>query len=474
MTPHDAVGRMTLKASTANLCNTIIGTGMLATPGAFRYTGLLPGIFLIFLCGFTALAGLLFLTLCADTLGGRKNSFNSIAMHTFPKGARLFDAAIAIKCFGVSISYLIICGQLMPQVVTSFAKALHRHEQLSPLLLDRNFWIFAFTLLLMPLCFMRRLDSLRHTSYLSMIAVFYLVLIVIFYSLPSKRSHLPPPGPMHLIHIDGHHFLSIFPIFVFAFTCAQNMLPIYNEIKARKQDHLAKTRKVIFTSISLAGSIYLLIGVLGYLSFGSNVGANIITMYPSASFFVCFGRLSIVVLTLCSYPLQVHPCRAALDKIFSRHSTTHAANDARNGLGEGSYRDDEQAAGEDVDSDSGVVGERGQTTHQEEDMSLQKLCILTCLILVSTFLIAILVDDLGLVLGFVGSVGSTSISFILPGILFSSLHKEGHRSHLRKRAQILAIYGVIVMVISLTANVLKLYNTIPQKAGATTLLSRYP
>lgn len=48
-----------------------------------------------------------------------------------------------------------------------------------------------------------------------------------------------------------------------------------------------------------------LIGILGYLSFGDNVGTNIITMYPSTSLFVCIGRLSIVILTLCSYPLQV-------------------------------------------------------------------------------------------------------------------------------------------------------------------------
>ena len=95
--PEAMQGRGTTVSSIANLCNTIIGTGMLATPGAFRYTGLLPGIFLIVLCGCTALAGLLLLTLCADTLGGRKNSFFSIAMHTLPRGARFFDAAIAIK-----------------------------------------------------------------------------------------------------------------------------------------------------------------------------------------------------------------------------------------------------------------------------------------------------------------------------------------------------------------------------------------
>lgn len=90
-------GRASMASSIATLSNTIIGAGTLATPSAFRYTGLLPGVFLLLFCGFTAMTGLVFLTLCADTLGGRKNSFFSIAMHTLPRGARFFDAAIAIK-----------------------------------------------------------------------------------------------------------------------------------------------------------------------------------------------------------------------------------------------------------------------------------------------------------------------------------------------------------------------------------------
>jgi hypothetical protein len=179
-----------------------------------------------------------------------------------------------------------------------------------------------------------------------------------------------------------------------------------------------------------------LIGVLGYLSFGSNVGTNIITMYPSASLFVCFGRLSIVILTLCSYPLQVshaslscpveaklgllampisqvHPCRAALDKVFSRHPAWNNAGETHVNQGEQPYHDNPSADPEQIGRSGDALLERSVSSPRQEEMSLQKLCVLTGLILASTFLIAILVDDLGLVLGFVGSVGSTSISFIV-------------------------------------------------------------
>lgn len=39
-------------------------------------------------------------------------------------------------------------------------------------------------------------------------------------------------------------------------------------------------------------------------------------MYPSTSLFVAIGQLVIVILVLFSYPLQVHPCRNCLDKVF--------------------------------------------------------------------------------------------------------------------------------------------------------------
>jgi Transmembrane amino acid transporter protein len=39
-------------------------------------------------------------------------------------------------------------------------------------------------------------------------------------------------------------------------------------------------------------------------------------MYPSTSLFIAIGQLAIAILVLFSYPLQVHPCRNCLDKVF--------------------------------------------------------------------------------------------------------------------------------------------------------------
>ncbi|CBQ72783.1 conserved hypothetical protein (N-terminal fragment), partial [Sporisorium reilianum SRZ2] len=461
-------GNASLVSSISNLTNTIIGTGMLATPGAFKYTGLLLGPALILFCGFTAALGLYLLTRCAARVGGRKNSFFTIASQALPAGAWYFDLAIALKCYGVSISYLIICGQLMPQVIISFFRAFHRDiHQIPTIFLDRSFWILALIILLIPLCFLRRLDSLRHTSYLSLLAVFYLVIIVLHYSFSSDaKASLPPKGDVELVNVSWHT-ISIFPVFVFAFTCAQNMLPVYNELF-----HNSETRvnTAIASSIGTGGTVYLIVGVLGYLSFGGNVGDNIIAMYPSTSLFVCFGRVSIIVLTIFSYPLQVHPCRASLDKVFSKASRRQQILDdaaasaitipeedeqQENGDSIRPYHDDEE---DDDEEDAPLAPHAQQQPAQEsdEEIPLGKWCLMTAGILSTTFIISLLVDDLSIILGFVGSVGSTTISFILPGVLYASLFRDQPDSRLRKAAIALAAWGCIVLVVALSANILKL------------------
>lgn len=109
----------TVLSSVINLSNTILGAGILAMPSAFASTGLGLGIILVCTCGFFSGLGLFLLTLVAEQVG-RKSSFYASALLTYPKAALLIDSAIAIKCFGVSISYLVICKDLLPQVMAGF------------------------------------------------------------------------------------------------------------------------------------------------------------------------------------------------------------------------------------------------------------------------------------------------------------------------------------------------------------------
>ncbi|KAF9578923.1 hypothetical protein BGW38_005035, partial [Lunasporangiospora selenospora] len=106
---------------TINLANTILGTGMLAMPSALAAVGLLLGSFMIVFSALASSLGLYFLTRSASKTHGRSASFFACSKLTYPSAAVWFDLAIAIKCFGVGISYLIIIGDLMPEVVRSLS-----------------------------------------------------------------------------------------------------------------------------------------------------------------------------------------------------------------------------------------------------------------------------------------------------------------------------------------------------------------
>jgi amino acid permease len=102
--------------------------------------GILLGVFVILWSGITSGFGLYLQTLCAQYLDRGGSSFFALSQMTYPNAAIFFDAAIAVKCFGVGISYLIIIGDLMPGVVLGFNPAAGEIGYL----VDRHFWVTAF------------------------------------------------------------------------------------------------------------------------------------------------------------------------------------------------------------------------------------------------------------------------------------------------------------------------------------------
>lgn len=109
-------------------------------PLALSHMGILLGSFVIIWAGLTAGFGLYLQTRCAKYLERGSASFFALSQITYPNAAVIFDAAIAIKCFGVGVSYLIIIGDLMPGVVKGFSEDAGGFV----FLLQRHFWVTAF------------------------------------------------------------------------------------------------------------------------------------------------------------------------------------------------------------------------------------------------------------------------------------------------------------------------------------------
>ena len=95
------------------LTSTVIGAGILGLPHAFASTGFVGGAILLLFCGGSSALALHFLVKCAKSIPGSA-SFYSVAEVALPGYSSWIDLAVAIKCYGVATSYLIVVGDLMP------------------------------------------------------------------------------------------------------------------------------------------------------------------------------------------------------------------------------------------------------------------------------------------------------------------------------------------------------------------------
>ena len=411
-------GQASWISSVINLLNTIVGAGVLAMPLAMSHMGMVLGVIVILWAGVTAAFGLYLQTRCAAYLERGSSSFFALSQITYPNAAILFDGAIAVKCFGVGVSYLIIIGDLMPGVVLGFTT----EEGLAPFLIDRHFWVTAFMLVVIPLSYLRRLDSLKYTSVVALISIGYLVILVVYHF--AKSDTLPEGGytsPLRIFRWAGPvEALSSFPVIVFAYTCHQNMFSILNEVS--NNSHF-RTTMIVFASIGTAAAIYILVAITGYLSFGNDVGGNIVAQYaPSAS--ATIGRAAIVVLVMFSYPLQVHPCRASVDAVLkwrpskslkSKLKSASVTPTSSSSLTDSSPPRDEPLL---------PTGKKRKT-----ELSETRFAAITTVIIVLSYIVAMTVSSLEAVLAYVGSTGSTSISFILPGLFYYKISSPDNPLH---------------------------------------------
>lgn len=115
----------------------------------------------------------------------------------------------------------------------------------------------------MPLVIKRELKSLTIYSLLGFLTITYVMLVTIYYTFDStvsqyfndfdKVQNFVPLG-----------CLTTFPVFIFSFTTQLNILQCFEELEVPT---LRRMHKVLAKQHFLCFTIYLFIGIFGYLSF---------------------------------------------------------------------------------------------------------------------------------------------------------------------------------------------------------------
>ncbi|CCH59538.1 hypothetical protein TBLA_0B07210 [Henningerozyma blattae CBS 6284] len=490
-----------IHSSIINLTKTIVGAGMLAIPFAFRNDGILVGILLTLLAAITSGFGLFVLAKCSKTLiNPRNSSFFQLTMIAFPNLSPLSDISMIVQCFGVGLSYIVLIGDLFPTIFNNYG--------------SRNFYILTSTIVIVPLCLLKRLDHLKYSSIVGLFALSYLSFLIVFVFIKDiiLTNNLPPfeRGSINWVSIyDFNGLLSTFTIIIFAYTGSMNLFTIINELNYNDIDSI---KIVINHSIAISTIIFLIISIFGYLTFGTLTLGNIMLNYNySNSLYIILGKLALGIMVILTFPLLFHPLRIACNNIIvwiilkytgkklhttnvqtpiilriddqenesllnstdsleqfhqsTTKSSTHTSSPLQNSSTYGSFHNDIEP---NLENHLTTVYSRVSQESLRDECPALRFYTISAFLLISMFSIALNIKSFALVLSLVGATGSTSISFILPGLLGYILIGRDKISRCeqlstsdicyKRLSLVLMVFGILVMFLSLYTTLVFDYN----------------
>ncbi|KAF4676800.1 hypothetical protein FOL47_004971 [Perkinsus chesapeaki] len=352
------------------LSKTMIGTGMLALAYGFSKCGWILGFFLLAFAGGGAVFTLHLLGVLAMHSPTRRVTFFTVAEECAPWSKWIVDVAIAVKCIGVGISYIQVSSDTISSTI-----GLWSGNAISKTLL-RDITVIVLVIIISPICLSKSISRTMIVNILGLVSVAYVVILSVCLVEVGAPTHWGVPHSSSFMSV-----LAVFPTFIFAFTCHQNVFLCAEDLNERTQK---KLDIIAFCSEAAALCWFVPAIIFPYITFGASVQSNFVLSYDDTSVVVQIAYLLLGIAEVCAFPLQALPARKSLLVLILRDK---------------------------------VISPK---------MELYSRIAVGTALLLLTVAVAISVKSLGYTLSFVGIIGSNTITFIMPTFLYCmTLHKAG-------------------------------------------------
>jgi len=397
-------GAMTESAATISLFKTIVGGGILALPAgmaAAQGTGILPGLAILALhAGVSAYTYALVGRSVAAT---RARTFAELWGKAFGTGtAWIIDLIIVGVAGGAALTYNCFTGDLLKQLTG----------------VDRTKAILLLTLFpIGPLALLRDLSALKHSTIAGLVAVFVSAVVIVSRSLDGSYGVegdfgawlAAAPGALDQVSTTKLSLGSavLFNMLSTAFMCHTNAVRAYEEL-GPKHRHAAVARK----AFRLAGLLYGVVMVAGYLTFGGACEGLVLANYDGGDPRARIAWIATLVSLLSSYPLLFTGLR---------------------------------------DASCSLLG----VTLPEKFMPFAGLSL--GLLAVPT-LLAIVVPDVGFVVSLMGASLGAALILVVPAMIGTRVLPDRDCSKSERAAmRLVAAFGVLVGLFGTTVTVLETY-----------------
>lgn len=285
---HPSIATCPSPGAISNLCSATLGAGALSLPYAFSLTGLIPGVLLLLLSGYLTIISIDAIILsCVDT---KLYKYEDVAVRLTGRSAgRALEASLLVFCFGTAVAYIVALGDILDQFVRSVLESGSdgKGGELAAIYSRERAMVLFWVLIMFPLSLQRKMEGLERFSSLGVFSIIFLVLAAVIHSaehgvILGKNSNGQNQETTNTIDIGTMLWpnsvldvIQAFPIIIFAFSCQVNVCAIFEELSPRDADCIRDTvaikermmQRITRTGIALCITLYLAIGIFGYLDF---------------------------------------------------------------------------------------------------------------------------------------------------------------------------------------------------------------
>uniref|UniRef100_A0A224XIA2 Putative amino acid transporter protein n=1 Tax=Panstrongylus lignarius TaxID=156445 RepID=A0A224XIA2_9HEMI len=384
------------------LANSIIGVSVLAMPFCFKQCGIVLSILMLLFSSMVSKLACHFLIKSA-LLEKRKN-FEMLAFRVYgPTGKLMVELCIIGFMLGTCVAFFVIMGDLGPAILGPPLGFDH------PSALRPSVLIGVAVFVVLPLGLLRNVDSLNTICAASILFYVCLVLKVLSEATTNIRSWNWIDN-VYLWRPSG--ILQCIPIFSMALSCQTQLFEIFDGFLSTPLDRM---NGVVRTAINMTTVFYISVGLFGYIAYCNQSFTGNLMMNFSPTLWSEVIKVGFVLSVAVSFPLVIFPCRASIHSLlFSKSGHGYEL----------------------VGGSSHIPETRFQ-------------CI-TLVIVTSSLVVGLVMPNIEVVLGLVGSTIGVFICVITPGIIFTSLSTKNTNE--RIVAQMLIGIGLIIMVLGTYAN----------------------
>lgn len=245
--------------SSALIFASIIGASILYIP----YSVYLSGIYLGFSYLLLGMLANLFVCYCLIRVADLTDNISYYGLGEQLLGKRMgvyCEATLAIACYRKYVSYLIALGMLPGEIMQTLGLEWGVVE-------DPKIWVSLFCLMILPICLVNKISSLKYLPYLSVAASIVVASVIVAESL-KEISNVESDAleefsekPYENSKTDIYPYTYPINRILLAFSCQCNVLYIYSYISFRD---IPKGMTVISIGMLSVNFIYLLVSSFGY------------------------------------------------------------------------------------------------------------------------------------------------------------------------------------------------------------------